>query len=510
MGARGQRNNLRRSAPVGVPDRVAMNDIRMNLEPATDIAAARRGLPLDLAIFISRIFEFGTVLASGAIAIAVVGDQLSAMDMATHLRVVFVTAIAFAVLGESFGCYDLDAQFSLRVAWRRVFTGWLMSALFMMTLGFILKSSDAVSRSWAGGWFVAGGGALLLARAASTFLIRRFKARGTFNQRVAIFGAGAQGLRFAEYVQSQDRLTITLVGFFDDRRDGRVPTSAANVPVLGNLSALVAMIRDGMIDQVVVALPWSAEQRLQQIVSRLALTPVKIRLAPDLASFAFARRPIVVLGDIPMLTLFERPISGFDAVIKQAEDKIVGGIILVLIAPILLLIALAITLDSRGPIFFRQPREGFNNQLFRVFKFRTMYHDRLEYDAISQASRNDPRVTRVGRILRRSSLDELPQLFNVMRGEMSLVGPRPHAASTRAGGRLFSDVMVSYAARHKVKPGITGWAQVCGWRGETDTEEKLVKRIEHDLYYIENWTVWFDFYILFRTIGSVLLPKNAF
>jgi exopolysaccharide biosynthesis polyprenyl glycosylphosphotransferase len=194
----------------------------------------------------------------------------------------------------------------------------------------------------------------------------------------------------------------------------------------------------------------------------------------------------------------------------MAEDKIVGGIILILIAPILVVIALAIKLDSPGPVFFRQPREGFNNQLFRVFKFRTMYHERSEFDAISQASRHDPRVTRVGRILRRTSLDELPQLFNVMRGEMSLVGPRPHAASTRAGGRLFSDVVVSYAARHKVKPGITGWAQVCGWRGETDTEDKLVKRLEHDLYYIENWTIWFDFYILFRTVGSVILPKNAF
>ena len=139
-----------------------------------------------------------------------------------------------------------------------------------------------------------------------------------------------------------------------------------------------------------------------------------------------------------------------------------------------------------------------------------MYEDRLQFDGIQQASRSDPRVTRVGRVLRRTSLDELPQLFNVMNGDMSLVGPRPHAASTRAGGRLFSDVVASYAARHKVKPGITGWAQVCGWRGETDTEEKLVKRLEHDLHYIENWSLRFDIYILFRTIGSVLLPKNAF
>jgi exopolysaccharide biosynthesis polyprenyl glycosylphosphotransferase len=237
---------------------------------------------------------------------------------------------------------------------------------------------------------------------------------------------------------------------------------------------------------------------------------VKIRLAPDLASFVFAKRPLVMLGEMPLMTLFDRPISGIDATIKTAEDVILPLIILFFIWPLLLVIAVAIKLDSRGPILFRQLREGFNNQTFRVYKFRSMYDDRTELDGINQASRNDPRVTRVGRILRMTSLDELPQIFNVLQGDMSLVGPRPHAVSTRAGGRLFSDVVGSYAARHKVKPGITGWAQVCGWRGETDTEDKLIKRFEHDLYYIENWSLWLDLYILFRTIGSVLLPRNAF
>jgi len=487
-----------------------MNKHQKDLKHDAARAIDRAGLPLDIATFGVRLFEFLLVLGTGGLAVLAVNGVLSVAETTVHLRVVFITAIAFAVLSESLGCYDLDAQFSLRVAWQRVAMSWLTSALFMMTLGFMLKASDAVTRSWAAGWFAGGGLVLMLSRAATTAWVRRLKNRGTFNQRVAIFGAGPQGVRFADYVQSHDRLTITLVGFFDDRRDGRVPGAASNVPVLGNLSTLVAMIRDGRIDQVVVALPWSAEERLQQVVGRLALTPVKIRLAPDLASFVFARRPIVVLGDIPMLTLFERPISGIDAAIKLFEDKLLTSIILFFAWPVLLLIAVVIKLDSPGPVFFRQPREGFNNRPFRVFKFRTMHHHQSQWNGIKQASRDDPRVTRVGRILRRTSLDELPQLFNVMNGDMSLVGPRPHAASTRAGGRLFSDVVASYAARHKVKPGITGWAQVCGWRGETDTEEKLVKRLEHDLHYIENWSLGFDFYILFRTIGSVLLPKNAF
>lgn len=487
-----------------------MNEVRFNHAAAEQKAPGKPGVPLDLAIFLIRLLEFFVVLGSGAVAVLLVRDTMSADTATDYTRVVFVSAIAYGVLAESLGCYDIDAQFSLRRAWQRVLTTWVTVALFMITLGFLLKSSDVVSRAWALGWFGGGAVALLTVRAGSTMWVRRLKNRGTFNQRVAIFGAGQQGTRFANYVQSHDRLTITLVGFFDDRTDGRVPSVAANVPVLGNLSALVSMIRDGRIDQVVVALPWSAEDRLQQVVSRLALTPVKIRLAPDLASFAFARRPLVLLGEMPVMTLFERPISGMDAAVKSIEDKVLTVLILALIWPLLILIAVAIKLDSPGPVFFRQPREGFNNQTFRVFKYRSMHQDHAEIERIHQASRGDPRITRVGRLLRRTSLDELPQLFNVLKGDMSLVGPRPHAASTRAGGRLFSDVVASYAARHKVKPGITGWAQVCGWRGETDTEVKLVKRFEHDLYYIENWSLPFDFYILFRTIGSVLLQRNAF
>jgi len=300
------------------------------------------------------------------------------------------------------------------------------------------------------------------------------------------------------------------VGFFDDRRDGRVPVVVDDLPVFGTSDDLVAMIRDGLIDQVIVALPWSASARIQQVVQKFAMTPVRIRLAPDLANFAFARRPLVLLGDLPVITLFERPISGTDAIIKRAEDLLLTGLILLLVSPVMLLVAIAVRLDSPGPVFFRQPREGFNNQRFRVYKFRSMTVEQCETDEIRQATRDDQRITRVGRIIRATSLDELPQLFNVIQGHMSLVGPRPHAPSTRANGRLFHEVVHTYAARHKVKPGITGWAQVCGWRGETDTEEKLVRRLEHDLYYIENWSIPFDIYILVKTVGAVLFPKNAF
>ena len=477
--------------------------------PAAVALRGGPGIPLGVAIVIVRVLEFLAVGLSGVWLVSVSPVELGD-NVELYTRITFIASLAFAVLAESLGSYDIEAQFSLRLGWRRVVLAWTMAALFLITMGFLLKSSQDVSRAWAISWFFTGGAALLGTRIATTIWVRRLKQRGTFNERVAIFGAGPQGVRFAEYVQAHDRLTITLVGIFDDRRPDRLPTEAAGVPILGNLTTLIGMIRDGLIDQVVVALPWAAERRLQDVMARLVLTPVKVRLAPDLVSFTFARRPVVILGDVPVMTLFERPISGMSAIAKTVEDKVLTVLILIAVSPLMLLAAVLIRLDSPGPILFRQPREGFNNSTFPCFKFRTMRHDQQEFKNITQVSRDDPRITRVGRILRRTSIDELPQLFNVLLGNMSLVGPRPHAASTRAGGRLFSDVVQSYAARHKVKPGITGWAQVCGWRGETDTEEKLIKRFEHDLYYIENWSIWLDLYILIRTVGAVLLPRNAF
>ncbi|WP_448582800.1 undecaprenyl-phosphate glucose phosphotransferase [Thermaurantiacus sp.] len=489
----------------------------MNRQLAVGAAAARpvpaieeAKLPIDFVVFLIRLIEFGLVLASGAIALYLWGEVIPASLLADYLRVILGGGLLFGLIAEIVGTYDLDAQFSLRRAWQRLFTSWGMVALFLTTIGFLLKVSAEFSRGWAVTWFVTGGVMLAGSRAALTLWLRRLKRRGVFDSRAVIFGAGAQGQRLAHYIRGNDRLTISLLGFFDDRRDGRVPIVVDDLPVFGTSDDLIAAIREGLIDQVIVALPWSAEERIRSVVAKLALTPVRIRLAPDLASFAFAHRPLVLLGDLPVLTLFERPISGTDAIIKRAEDILLTLAILAVIWPLLLLTAIAIKLDSPGPIFFRQPREGFNNRLFNVLKFRSMTHDACETDGIRQATRGDKRVTRVGAIIRRTSIDELPQLLNVLKGDMSLVGPRPHAPSTRAGGRLFHEVVQTYAARHKVKPGMTGWAQVCGFRGETDTEDKLKKRVEHDLHYIENWSVGFDLYILFRTVFAVLAPKNAF
>jgi Undecaprenyl-phosphate glucose phosphotransferase len=490
----------------------------MNLHQPTSVAldalrarpTDRAVVPIDLVVFVIRVVEFLTVIFAGTLALYFWADRIGADSVSGYGRTILMGALVLGLVAEIMGSYDADAHFSLRRAWQRVLAAWSITTLFLITTGFLLKVSDDFSRGWALTWFVTAGVMLAGTRAAMTIWIRRLKEQGTFNSRVAIYGASAQGQKLAQYIRGNNKLTISLVGFFDDRRDGRVPLIVDDLPVFGTGDDLVGAIRDGHIDQVIVALPWSAEARIQQVVQKLALTPVRIRLAPDLANFAYLHRPLVLLGDLPVLTLFERPISGTDAIIKRGEDLLLSLAILFLLWPVMLMVAIAVKLDTPGPVFFRQPREGFNNKPFQVFKFRSMTHELCEVDGIKQATKDDKRVTRVGRFIRATSLDELPQLFNVVAGDMSLVGPRPHAPSTRAGGRLFHEVVQTYAARHKVKPGITGWAQVCGWRGETDTEDKLVKRLEHDLYYIENWSVPFDIYILIRTAFAVLLPRNAF
>jgi polysaccharide biosynthesis protein PslA len=464
---------------------------------------SRSPMLLEFAILFLRAAEMISVGLTAWIS-ALVALEFIPTDMErAYGNAALIACMFYAALAEVTGCYDIDTRFSARTGWTRVITAWLSTGMFLMTLGFLLKVSDDFSRGWAITWFVMGATTLVAVRAAGTAWMRHLKKQGVFNHRVAIFGAGSQGDRLAKYILGNEKLTIDLVGFFDDRLPERLPEREVTLPLHGNLSDLIGHIRKSEIDQVIVALPWSAEKRLQEVVAELAITPVRIRLAPDLATFAFSQRPVV-------MTLFERPISGFDQISKRIEDLIIGGLALLIFAPLFLVVALAVKLDSPGPIFFRQDREGFNNQRFKIWKFRSMRSDRCETDGITQARRDDDRITRVGRFLRRSSIDELPQLFNVMAGEMSLVGPRPHAPSTKAGDRLFSDVVDHYAARHKVKPGMTGWAQVHGWRGETDTEDKLLKRLEHDLYYIENWSVLLDIYILARTVVTLVFQKTAY
>jgi len=237
---------------------------------------------------------------------------------------------------------------------------------------------------------------------------------------------------------------------------------------------------------------------------------VDIRLSAHTNKLSFRRRSYTYEGAVPLLDVYENPIADWDSVIKRSFDLLFSSLALILLGPLMVLTAIAIKLDSKGPVFFRQIRHGFNNEEVEILKFRSLHHDRGDSTGIDVVTKGDTRVTRVGRIIRKTSIDELPQLFNVLRGNLSLVGPRPHVVNAQTGKRLWTEVVDGYFARHKVKPGVTGWAQINGWRGEVDEDEKIRERVNHDLYYIENWSVMLDLYILFITPFKILNTENAY
>jgi putative colanic acid biosysnthesis UDP-glucose lipid carrier transferase len=327
---------------------------------------------------------------------------------------------------------------------------------------------------------------------------------------VAVLGAGEQAKQWLCQLNRRYPAAKCVVGIFDERKT-RVSSEVMGYPLLGNLDDLARLVRQGGIHKVVVALPWSAENRLTTIVERLRELPVPVYLAGDLIAYRFAKRERRFWEKATLIELVPAPLSGWGAVLKSLSDKMLAVVLLILFSPIMGLIALAIRIDSHGPILFRQKRFGYNNKVVEVYKFRTMRHDRpsdIDPDiGIVQAVRDDPRVTRTGRLLRRTSLDELPQLVNVLKGEMSMVGPRPHPVGL---DKKFEALIGGYHARHKVKPGITGWAQVNGLRGETATTEIMRARIEHDIYYVENWSLLLDIVILVRTAFVAWHQRNAY
>jgi Undecaprenyl-phosphate glucose phosphotransferase len=342
-------------------------------------------------------------------------------------------------------------------------------------------------------------------------MVRRWTAEGRLTRRTAVVGGGEAGEALIAAIREQRDSDVRIVGVFDDRGDGRSPDAVAGTRKLGTVDDLVEFARRTRVDLVIFSLPIMAEGRILQMLKKLWVLPVDIRLSAHSNKLRFRPRSYSYLGSVPVLDVFDRPITDWDVVMKWLFDKIVGGAALALATPVMLLVALAIKLDSPGPVFFKQRRHGFNNDVIEVYKFRSLYADMTDHSVQKSVTKDDPRVTRVGRFIRKTSIDELPQLINVvLKGDLSLVGPRPHAVSQKVENRQFDEAVDGYFARHRVKPGITGWAQINGWRGELDSADKIKSRVEHDLYYIENWSLLFDCYILARTPLALLKSENAY
>ncbi|MGA3223736.1 MAG: undecaprenyl-phosphate glucose phosphotransferase [Acidobacteriaceae bacterium] len=378
----------------------------------------------------------------------------------------------------------------------------------MIVCLFLTRDETLVFRQWPFLWLFSSALLLAATRFYLSRLLHRLSDSGRLARRVAVIGAGDFSREFIERLHSEPN-SYTVVGLYDDRLS-RIPAEQGGIRVRGSVADLLERSRQEQIDLIVIALPLNAMDRISMILDQIGSAVADLCLTTDFVGFRYKSSQISSVGANPVVLMEERPLKDWRAARKSVFDIVVGSIMLVILAPLLALIALAIRLDSPGPVLFRQPRLGFNNRLFTCYKFRSMHHGMTDLLGDRQATRGDARVTRLGKWLRALSLDELPQLLNVLKGDMSLVGPRPHPPNTKAEDKLFTDVVAKYAFRHRVKPGITGWAQVNGWRGETRTLDQIENRVACDLAYIENWSIWFDLRIMVLTITREIFSHHAF
>lgn len=476
-------------------------------------AVVRRAL-VSKPVFVDlvRLFDvlvlvLSSFLAYGLYNIGILGE-VETWPVATG-----ATLIGILLSINVFNCfklYNFGQLRNLRYQWLRTAAAWTATLALLIVLIFLTKTSLLISRGWLILWWAMSLGGLLMARLLTKHMIEVWQESGSLRRHVAIVGATDHAARVIAWLRAEQGTEISLVGVFDDR-GARAPSEIAGVPVLGTTDNLVTFARENDVEQVIIALPSAAETRVMQTIGKLRQLPSDIDLSLDLAGSALMaavskKNP----ASLPLLHIIDRPLNDWQNVWKSLEDKIVASLILVLISPLMCLIAALIALETPGPVIFRQRRHGFNGREITVYKFRTMHHCMGDPSGGQQTIKGDPRITRVGGFLRRRNLDELPQFINVLQGRLSVVGPRPHVPTMKAANKLYHEAVDKYALRHRVKPGITGWAQINGLRGETDTMEKATRRVDYDLHYIDNWSLWFDFRIIVLTVLRGFRDPNAY
>ena len=478
----------------------------MRLQPVDSLSLTRTSL-VEYFLFGIRIAHALACMLPGLLLGAFMPDGVMEKPQ-NYLAMQVFFGIVVVLIFQAMGVYS-EALFSNALRLRSIVIAWSASFGLLLFMQRTLGLFGNLSNDHLVFWYVASLFLYCVIRLLMLALFKHQMRKGVFLQNAVILGATENGMRLAEYLLQHQDIRSGVMGFIDDRI-GRMPKTVANLPLLGNTSDLERLIREEKVTQVLVALPWTAENRMDHIIHELRRFPVNVLLVPDMVAFRHSHNRITEVAKLPMFNASDVPLNGWSPFIKRAEDIVLSSLALLALSPFMLLVALAIKLDSPGPVFFRQKRYGYNNRLIEVFKFRSMHQHQADATAEQQTTRGDARITRVGRFIRKTSLDELPQLFNVVAGSMSMVGPRPHATATKAAGILFEQAVKEYTSRHRVKPGITGLAQINGYRGEPDTVEKTEKRVEFDLEYIENWSVWFDLYILMRTVPAVLFTREAY
>ena len=422
--------------------------------------------------------------------------------------VTLVAALLVAMLFPAFGVYRSWRARGVRAPVAQALAGWLAVFALTLLLMVVFKENERFSRIWMMLWFASTSAGLIVVRLLVFGVLRGLRARGYNRRRAVIVGSGAQAAELAARCRRAGWAGFEVVAAFHPREHaGADETRALDGVPLRPLSELGRFVREGGVDEVWISLPLQDSAVLDSVLAQLRQSTANIRYAPDLLGLFLLNRGVTEILDTPMLDLSASPMLGIDHAFKRTEDVVLALLILLFAGPVMLLVALGVKFSSPGPVLYRQRRHGWDGRLIEVWKFRSMHVHREPDGEVIQAQRDDPRLTRFGAFLRRSSLDELPQFFNVLQGRMSIVGPRPHAVEHN---QAYGQLIEHYALRHKVKPGITGWAQVNGWRGETDTVEKMRRRVEHDLYYIEHWSLLFDLRIIALTVVYGFINRNAY
>lgn len=405
--------------------------------------------------------------------------------------------------------------------------GWLVILAILVFLGYATKFHNQFSQQVLLTWFMVTPLMLIISHLTVRSIVANLYNKGHLRSAIVI-GANETSLEFIKHIAELPFLLISYQGFFDERNSSRLAGNSASRPDetvdsamaatanspdnfnfgarLGGLTDVVPYVRKHNIEMVFISLPMSSQPRIQKLMDELPDTTTSIYFLPDIYIFDLMQARFEYIGDVPVVAMNESPFTGIDGVVKSISDFVLALLIIILLSPVLAGIALAVKITSPGPVIFKQRRYGLNGEEIMVYKFRSMTVTE-DGENIEQAKQNDQRFTKIGGFLRRTSLDELPQFFNVLQGRMSIVGPRPHAV---AHNELYRKLIKGYMLRHKAKPGITGWAQVNGWRGETETLEKMKARIEHDLYYLKHWSIWLDLWIILKTVWIVLRKENAY
>jgi polysaccharide biosynthesis protein PslA len=498
----------------------------MNYQPGSLIAQPKRPLsdsaPDEPAQGIRQQNQSGAMSWSTALDLWLLAEILTLSTLAVvtslllpdrasnspHVPVVAVVWLAtYLTLRWSKRATELTRQQAGAV--RSRLSDWVKSALVVVVFCYFSQLTEEVPRLWAASLLAGGLVTIGLVGASAKAVTLSLAEKGTLGSRIAIYGCGEGIAELIDYIGADSNPAARVERLFDERA-GRGEKFVHGHEISTDIEELITLAKARSIDAVMLNLPWSAYDRIGQLVHRLERVNIDILMAPSLIQIKTRSRSVAYVGSIPTVSLYRRPISGAQALGKLLLDRVVSALGLALLSPFLVLIGILIKLDSQGPVLFRQMRRGLNNEPFEMLKFRSMYTHAEDANGQKLVTPGDSRVTRVGAILRRTSLDELPQLYNVLVGEMSLVGPRPHLWEAKAVDRRYEEIVRRYPARHRVLPGITGLAQVRGYRGNGDDETAIIKRVESDLEYMDRWSLSLDVSILVRTALTVLLQRGVY